>query len=137
MAKKKTRPTGYHFRRKVELIKFAHDRKVVVVSSSQDQIKAPHHRDYARALEQADRDATLRFLDLPPGKSLSEMVTPMFDVLIIVELRNRVYTNLLTLENSFTCHPAILRTSRQLNREASSILYGNNWLTVSIETSGE
>jgi hypothetical protein len=63
-----------------------------------------------RILREADRKATFRFLDLPP------------------ELRNRVYEELFTFKpskwhsESKHCHPAILATSKEVNKEANEYL---------------
>ncbi|KAI5366410.1 hypothetical protein Slin15195_G079300 [Septoria linicola] len=101
--------------KKVELIAFANDRGLQVSSSS---TRGPSHRDYVAALTQADKDASLRFLDLP------------------AELRNFIYEALLTLRDSFSCFPQILQTSKEVNREATTILYGENYIDVKIYPDG-
>ena len=58
----------YRQRKKAELVTFAANRGLQVTSEFP---KGPYHREYAAALEQADRDATFRFLDLPAGKETS------------------------------------------------------------------
>ncbi|KAK5114223.1 hypothetical protein LTR85_010288 [Meristemomyces frigidus] len=69
---------------------------------------------YIPVLEKADKaPKPFRFLDLPP------------------EMRNMVYTELLTLPDCTCpkhciCFPQILRTSRQIYDEAVPVLYGEN-----------
>lgn len=69
---------------------------------------------YIRILEKADRESQpFRFLDLPP------------------EMRNMVYVDLLTLPEHTCgthciCFPQILRTCRQVYKEAGDILYAEN-----------
>lgn len=68
--------------------------------------------DYIRTLAQADRHPVFRFMDLP------------------AEMRNEIYRYLLILQEvrpgKAFCHPAILETCKEINREGSSILYGEN-----------
>ncbi|SMY30277.1 unnamed protein product [Zymoseptoria tritici ST99CH_1A5] len=52
------------------------------------------------------------------------------------ELRNRVYQEVLILDNSFTCFPQILAASKQMNSEASTILYGDNLIDVRMFSDG-
>lgn len=47
------------------MVKFAANRGLQVISKFP---RGPYPREYAAALEQADREATFRFLDLPAGK---------------------------------------------------------------------
>ncbi|CAK1363672.1 uncharacterized protein RHO25_006163 [Cercospora beticola] len=105
----------YNRCRKDELVKFATDREVVVNSKTE---KGPTKKDYIAALVKADQDATFPFENLAP------------------ELRNMVYAELLTLQDSFTCFPQILRTSRQINQEATGLLYRLNYVDVVIKDSG-
>lgn len=59
----------YESCRKADLAKFAQDRGITVPSTSLSLFKGPLVRDFVSALKQADRDATFRFLDLPPEVS--------------------------------------------------------------------
>src|ERR1700761_4611168 len=81
--------------------------------SLQNRGIAPPYGDRKRMMRtprQADRNATFRFLDLPP------------------ELRNLVYEEVLTLwrgGNKFSakyCYPAILATSKEVFEEANGLL---------------
>ncbi|SMR54407.1 unnamed protein product [Zymoseptoria tritici ST99CH_3D1] len=98
-----------------ELSKFAADRRVTVTPSAasikRNKDALPLKRQYVTALRQADDDRVFNFLELAP------------------ELRVFVYEELLTLQ-SHTCHPQILATSRQMHREASNILYGDNLIEI-------
>lgn len=76
-------------------------------------------RIYYRVLRAADERARFRFLDLPAG------------------MRNHVYRDLLIFpraraRSDTTCYPAILRTSRKINKEGHDILYGENVFKVAI-----
>lgn len=76
-------------------------------------------RGYLNALKNADaHPAPFRFLDLPP------------------EIRNMVYRNLLIFKNRFACHPQILATSKQVNKEAKTILYGDNTVDIKLWEDG-
>ncbi|EME38976.1 hypothetical protein DOTSEDRAFT_75618, partial [Dothistroma septosporum NZE10] len=68
---------------------------------------------YVKILDEADREATFRFLDLP------------------AEMRNLVYAELLTFNVDTCpghrfCYAQILRTCKAVNQEAISILYEDN-----------
>ncbi|KAK4628715.1 hypothetical protein CLAFUW4_08430 [Fulvia fulva] len=108
----------YHYCKKNELIKFARDRNLTVPNTAQIPIKGPYHRDYIQALRQADRDVTFRFLSLP------------------AEMRTWIYKDLLILQDAFTCHPQILRVCKQINQEASNILYGDNLFEAKMHPDG-
>lgn len=74
---------------------------------------------YISILRQLDRDATFRFMDLPP------------------EMRNLVYRELLSLnrgkgENS--CFPKIFVASKQIHGEANGILYGDYVLEIKLKS---
>ena len=80
---------------------------------------------YLRLLDHDDQEKSFRFLDLIP------------------ELRNMVYKELLTFELCPNCpavhepcHPGILRTSKQIYKEAKTILYANNEVHCRITASG-
>jgi hypothetical protein len=80
---------------------------------------------YLRLLDRDDEVKSFRFLDLIP------------------ELRNMVYKELLTFEVCPNCpavhepcHPGILRTSKQIYKEAKTILYANNEVHCRITASG-
>ncbi|KAM3419807.1 hypothetical protein BST61_g3138 [Cercospora zeina] len=105
----------YNRCKKVELVKFAADRGVQVNSKGQN---GPTRNEHIAALVKADKNPTFRFSDLPP------------------ELRNVIYADLLTLKSSFSCFPQILRTCRQINQEATSLLYGLNYVDIVIRSSG-
>lgn len=109
---------------KSELAKFTRDRGIRVQSSGRRPNK-PLKRDLTAALQDADANRTFRFLDLPP------------------ELRNMVYRELLAMDPapagqlaSPKCHPQILCASKEVNGEASGILYGNNVIEVTIHPTG-
>ena len=103
------------FKRK-DLVKAAKRKNVTVTSSHKG--RAPTKADYVKALKDFDMEYAaahpFRFMDLSP------------------ELRTRVYRELLTFDNSWTCHPEILAVSKQLNEEATNILYGDNLFEVKI-----
>ena len=80
---------------------------------------------YLRLLDRNDEVKSFRFLDLIP------------------ELRNMVYNELLTFEVCPNCpavhepcHPEILRTSKQVYKEAKAILYAKNEVYCRITASG-
>ncbi|EME79334.1 uncharacterized protein MYCFIDRAFT_79569 [Pseudocercospora fijiensis CIRAD86] len=102
--------------KKADLVRFARERNLTVPSSKPGE--APSYSDYKKALGAADRDATFRFLDLPP------------------ELRTLIYDDLLILNNSYTCFPQILRTCRQIKNEATNTLYGHNLIDIKIWPDG-
>ena len=52
------------------------------------------------------------------------------------ELRNWIYEDLLTLQDSFSCFPQILCTSREVNTEATGILYAENYIDIKIYPDG-
>ena len=86
-----------------ELVKFAENRGLL--------------RPLATVLRNADKNATFRFMDLFP------------------ELRNAVYRELLTLHSEggkWFCYPEILVASRQINQEATSLLYLENTVRLDI-----
>lgn len=100
-----------------ELRKFLEDRKLCPKFRSRDEA--------ALRLQNADRVATFRFLDLPP------------------ELRNHIYQLLLTLRSvphligpmklgaqPKCLLPEILATSKQVHKEARGLLYGENEFVV-------
>ncbi|SMY24688.1 unnamed protein product [Zymoseptoria tritici ST99CH_1A5] len=95
-----------------ELAQIAHERGITVPSLSDPPRKQLLKRDYLAALKTADAGPSFPFMDFSP------------------ELRNRVYQELLVLDNSFTCFPQILATSKQVNSEASTVLYGDNLIDV-------
>ena len=98
---------------KPELARRAQERGLKVETTSRRQI-GPLRQDYINALEQADKDKKLYFMDLT------------------LELRKLVYQHLLVLKDSWTCHPQILATCKQIRGEASYFLYRNNLLEVKI-----
>ncbi|KAK5111506.1 hypothetical protein LTR85_011854 [Meristemomyces frigidus] len=110
--------TRYYHCKKAELARFATDRGLDVLNTSTDPRKGPLQDDYVRALKQADNYMSFRFLDLPP------------------EMRNMVYKELVVLQESWYCHPQILATSKHVNKEASSILYGDNLIEIKIYEDG-
>ncbi|KXT07602.1 hypothetical protein AC578_10253 [Pseudocercospora eumusae] len=114
--------------KKADLAKFARQRHLRVSASKPG--KSPHYKDYIRALEAADRDATFRFLDLPPAIDEEEEFVASADT--FPELRTLIYNDLLILDNSFTCFPQILRTCKQIKNEATNTLYGHNLIDIRI-----
>lgn len=82
---------------------------------------------YIRVLERADKLYRFRLLDLP------------------VEMRLNVYRELLLFsktidmdefdegEDDKFCYPAILQTCREINKEAKSVLYDENTISVNFE----
>ena len=73
---------------------------------------------YITLLRTADDKFRFRFLDLYP------------------EIRNRIYAMLLLKDDRTSGHPAILRVCKQINREATGILYGDNKFEVEIDMYG-
>jgi len=80
---------------------------------------------YIIALDQADRDKSFRFLDLP------------------AEMRNLIYTMLLTFGRCpqcprihKVCHTGILQANKQVYKEARNILYDENEIHCTIGASG-
>ena len=77
---------------------------------------------YIRVLEQSDRDPSFRLMDLPP------------------EMRMHVYRPLLIAEERAGWkdgfHPELLRTTKQVNREARCILYHENVFGLEYKTVG-
>ena len=55
---------------------------------------------------------------------------------LLQELRDRIYRELLVLKDSFTCHPQIVRASKNINAEASGILYGDNLIEIKVHHDG-
>ena len=109
----------YSHCKKEELVKFAQDRRLTVTPSAKSSNGIPTIHDYRRALKQADDNPYFpNFLRLPP------------------EARNLVYDELLTLIDSFTCHPQILAVNKQINGEAKSLLYKNNLIEIKATRNG-
>jgi hypothetical protein len=93
------------------------DRGITVAPTTNSKRRSkdakPPHRAYVAALKQADAARTFPFFfDLPP------------------EQRNAVYEELLVLHDSYTCHPQILATCKQIKDEASNVLYGDNLIEI-------
>jgi hypothetical protein len=107
----------YKRSKKTDLVTFTTNRGIPVQSTAKSS-NEPLRKDYLRALKEADADRTFDFLGLPP------------------ELRNRIYRELLVLRDSFTCQPQIVRVCKQINGEASSILYGDNLIEVKVFNDG-
>ncbi|KAK3707020.1 hypothetical protein LTR37_012352 [Vermiconidia calcicola] len=97
-----------------ELAVAATARNLIVKSTSKSRNPVPKKIDYIKALKQADKAIRFRFLDLPP------------------EYRTEVYRYLLTFVDSWTCYPQILATCKQIQQEATKVLYGNNLIEVNI-----
>ena len=108
---------SYHSCSKAELATFVQARKLQVRSTAKTSTN-PTKKDYVDALKKANANRTFPFLNLPP------------------ELRNRVYRELLVLRNTFTCHPQILGTAKNINKEASGILYGDNLIDINVYYAG-
>ena len=104
--------------KKTELVTFTRNRGLQVTNTSQKPGVGPTSMDYVRTLEQADRTMTFRFLDLAP------------------ELRNIIYKQLLVVHCCWYAHSQILATSKEINRQASSILYGDNLYEIKIHQDG-
>lgn len=120
IARKKCSPTGvrYHNCNKTRLASFIADRGLQVINTAKKHHIGPTHADYVRALKKADSATHFRFLNLSP------------------ELRNTIYEELLILQNSFSCTPQILATCKQINKEATSVLYGDNLIEAKIYPDG-
>jgi len=112
------KPLNYQYYKKTELARFAANRGLNVTSTAKKPRNGPSQTDYVRALKQADNDFAFRFLDLPP------------------EMRNMIYRELLVFKESWYCHPQILATCRQVNEEATSILYADNLIKIKIYADG-
>ncbi|KAK5124508.1 hypothetical protein LTR85_001725 [Meristemomyces frigidus] len=96
-----------------ELRKFARDRNLRTSSELTSNSRA-----LVSLLHLVDEHTSFRFEDLPP------------------ELRNLVYSELLTLRNKSGrgfCFPEVLRASKKTCAEASAILYEDNQLPISID----
>ena len=110
---------NYYRCSKDELETFARDRGIHVSNVGQRRPQN-RRRNIIDALNKADENPSFRFLDLPP------------------ELRNMVYRELLVFKQSPIkrrspkCHPQILCASKEVNREATGILYGDNLIVVKI-----
>ena len=107
----------YKRSKKTDLVTFTTNRGIPVRSTAKSS-NGPTRNDYLRALKEADASRTFDFLGLPP------------------ELRNRIYRELLVLRDSFTCQAQALRTCKQINSEASSILYGDNLVEIRVFEDG-
>lgn len=109
----------YRRRSKADLVQFARQRGLRVQSTGKRATR-PLKQNLIEALQDADANRQFRFLDLPP------------------ELRNMVYRELLSIKepsaagSSPTCHPQILRASKEVNEEASGILYGDNVIEIRV-----
>ena len=101
----------YHCCKKEELADFVKTRRLTVTSSA---ISGPTRQDYLNALRLVDKHITFRFLDLP------------------AEMRVMVYEGLLTLSESGTCYPKILRACKHIHREAERILYNSNTVNITV-----
>lgn len=110
---KKTRGLDYTRCSVEELKAFAAARSVAVYKGLFATL-APNKDEYVQALQKADQEAHFRFFDLVP------------------ELRNCIYRQLLNLDETWTCNPAILATSHQTHQEATGILYGDNTVDLCI-----
>lgn len=108
----------FHSPSSQELIEIARNRSIVVPSLCTPRKNHRLKSDYLAALTAADSIPSFPFMDLSP------------------ELRNRVYQEVLILDDSFTCFPQILATSKQINFEASTILYGDNLIDVRMFSDG-
>lgn len=108
-----------------QLQRFVRDRGLQVppVGTGRLSNRALKH-EFTQTLQDADASLTFRFLDLPP------------------ELRNLMYRELLDIKEvsssrkSPKCYPQILRTSKEINQEANSILYGDNTIDVKVYSGG-
>ncbi|KJX93544.1 hypothetical protein TI39_contig4296g00013 [Zymoseptoria brevis] len=103
---------------KAELAEIALNRGITVTSLSVPPEKYLRKSDYLAALEPEHDGPAFPFMDLSP------------------ELRTRVYEEVLILNDSFTCFPQILATSKEVNAEASNILYGDNLIDIRILVDG-
>lgn len=109
-----------------ELAKFCTSRGLTVDESpvpDTDRQSRQLHRhlrlSYIAALQAADANpGPFRFFGLSP------------------ELRTNVYEKLLVFNDSFSCHPQILRASKQINAEATNILYGDNLIEIKLYEDG-
>ncbi|KJX96126.1 hypothetical protein TI39_contig805g00001 [Zymoseptoria brevis] len=101
-----------------ELVEIARERGIVVPSLSTPRKNHRVKNDYRAALMTADGILSFPFMDLSP------------------ELRTSVYQEVLILDNSFASFPQILATSKRINSEASTILYGDNLIDVRMFSDG-
>lgn len=108
----------YHRFKTVDLVQCARQRNITVTSTTKDTANGPTRADYIRALKEADKHVTFDFLGLTP------------------EMRNMVYEELLVIGKKGHCYPQILATCKQIQKEATSELYNDNWLVVKIGWQG-
>ena len=102
---------------KAELEQFARDRALHLPCVQLPLGSAQGPACLVKLLQQADKNANFRFIDLIP------------------EMRNAIYRELLTLRvdgSEISCFPAILQTSKAINSEASGILHEDNAIRLDI-----
>ncbi|CZT17649.1 uncharacterized protein RCC_03486 [Ramularia collo-cygni] len=122
MAPRVSRKMKYDRCTNEELQKFCADRRIKVSDPpAPTSLRSREDRQHARQ-HRHECIAALKIADANPG--------PFRFVSLCAELRTAVYKDLLILENSWTCHPQILAVSKQVNREATNILYGHNLIEV-------
>ena len=96
-----------------DLADMARQRGLDVRSATSDPA-GPSKKEYMTALGLADRDAVFHLMKLPP------------------ELRTSIYHRLLVFHESWSCCAQLLRTSKEVLKDATDVLYGENLIEIKI-----
>ncbi|KAK3684603.1 hypothetical protein LTR37_020103 [Vermiconidia calcicola] len=105
-----------------KLAKTTHDRGLDAALAENCKNRRPVKKNYVDVLRQADQN--IPQADQSDGFILMNKLP--------TELKDMIYEDLLLFHGSTTCHPQILATCREANKEASSILYKKNVVEVEI-----
>ncbi|KAK3707021.1 hypothetical protein LTR37_012353 [Vermiconidia calcicola] len=105
-----------------KLAKTTHDRGLNAALAENCTNRRPIKKDYVDVLRQADQN--MPQADQSDGFFLMNKLP--------TELKDMIYEDLLLFQGSRTCHPQILATCREVNKEASRILYTKNVFEIKI-----
>lgn len=127
----------YHRYSTMALATFGDSRGLTVTYPSGDRQMFFARSSIIKALQRAD-DAFLGELKRAEAARVEALRSFPFRFLDLApELRNMVYEELLTIdEGSLTCHPQILRTCKEIQGEATSILYAANPFYIEVSEKG-